>query len=109
MDEYILQPEDRVCVLDGQTLEVFCDGRTMIFFTLAQLDAPSLVLDVPCIGGLQPALRLAGPDSLMAQRYAMLIPQTHPDFAALRAQLPVQGAPALYRKPTCDHTGPHRH
>lgn len=109
MEEYILQEEDSARVLSGETIELFCDRRTMIFFEIGQLESVGRVLDVPAGGGVVAALRFQGPDSLMGGRYCVLVPETHPDYAALCGALRQTAAPEPYQKRVCDHTGPHRH
>ncbi len=109
MEEYILQNEDSARVLNSEAIELFCDRRTMIFFEIGQLEAVGRVLELPAAGGPVTALRFQGPDSLMGRRYAVLIPQTHPDYPALCAALRPTAPPEPYRKRVCDHTGPRRH
>lgn len=105
MEEYILQAEDRACVLEGDTIELFMDGRTMIFFATSELTGVNMVRQVPTASGVQDALRFAGADSLFSRLFCVLIPRDHPDFAALRAALADTQAPERYKKATCAHDG----
>lgn len=109
MEAYILQSEDSARVLDGAAIELFCDKRTMIFFAVGELVSVCRVTGVPVDAKYEDALRFIGPDSLMGKQYSVLVPQSHPDYAALCAVLPETAAPQPYQKPACDHTGPRRH
>lgn len=109
MEEYILQNEDSARVLDGAVIELFCDRRTMIFFAISELSSVCRVTGVPAEETMEDALRFIGPDSLMGRQYAVLVPQSHPDYAALCAALVETAAPQLYQKRVCDHTGSRRH
>ena len=109
MEEYILAPEDSARIVGGEMIELFCDRRTMIFFAVGQLETICRVTGLPLDGSQEEALRFTGPDSLMQKRYAVLVPQSHPDYAALRAALSETAEPQPYQKRMCDHTGPRRH
>lgn len=105
MEDYILAPEDSARVLDGDTIELFTDGRTMIFFAIQELTCVNRMTDVPTENGAQDALRFTGRDSLLSKPFTVLIPHDHPDFAALRAALKDTNAPERYQKAACDHDG----
>lgn len=109
MHEYILQPEDSVRVLEDGVLEVFCDRRTMMFFEPRQLSSVGYLEGVPADDGTQRALQFTGADSLFEKQYTLIVPQSHPDYAALCLALKPGEAVQHYQKRSCDHKGGHSH
>ena len=115
MKHYLMLPQDTIRVLppeDGQEacVELFCE-RVAIYFPVETLTVTHFT-GVLVDKAREDALGLCGPDALFGTEYLVLLPQSHPYFAAfsaaLRQYVPEIGT-AEYRPLTCDQTGHHHY
>ncbi len=113
MKHYLMLPQDTVRVLppegdEGACVELFCE-RAAVYFpveTLTVTHFTGVLVDKT----REEALGLCGPDALFGTDYLVLLPQSHPGFAAFDAEIrpyvPEMKTKA-YRPLTCDQNGHH--
>ena len=114
MKHYQMLPQDTIRILppdfdNPAYIELMCE-RTMIFFRLDELTDVSLREHVRVDKTFEDALSFTGKDALFGAEYLVLLPQSHPYFAAFSAALR-QYVPEIrtaeYRPLTCDQNGHH--
>ena len=113
MKHYLMLPQDTIRVLppegeDRACVELFCE-RVAIYFPVETLTVTRFT-GVLVDKAREDALGLCGPDALFGTEYLVLLPQSHPEFAAfctaIRPYVPETETKA-YRPLTCDQNGHH--
>ena len=113
MKHDLMLPQDTIRVLppeDGQEacVELFCE-RVAIYFPVETLTVTRFT-GVLVDRAREDALGLCGPDALFGMDYLVLLPQSHPEFAAfdaaIRPYVPEIKTKA-YSPLTCDQNGHH--